>query len=335
MGRVWKSGNPLAMARFGWRSLRSARALAENYFEGPRARALIAGLGCHSIMPLEAAGSAAVGLVLGALGHLVGWPLPEGGAGAIINALAGQLAELGGQVITGTKVQSLSDLPEARVFVLDLTPRQVVGLRITGQSTSRRRAIRRYRYGPGVFKLDWALSSPIPWRAKECLLAATVHIGGSLEEIADYERRAWTAGSGDKPFVMLAQPSLFDVTRAPPGKHTAWAYCHVANGSSSDMTAQIEAQIERFAPGFRDTILARHKSLPADLELDNPNLVGGDIGAGAQGLRRMLFGPFPGHNPYTLVAHKVFLCSAATPPGPGVHGMCGHNAALECLRNLV
>ncbi len=308
--------HPIDMAKFGILALRSARGLAEARFRGPHARALFAGIAAHAVLPLEARPSAAAGLVLGIAGHAAGWPLPRGGSQRISDALAGYLRSLGGEIRTGSTVAALPDAPLA---MCDVTPRQLLALAGDRLPAWFRHALGRYRYGPGVFKLDWALDGPIPWRARECARAGTVHVGGTLEEIA-----AWEATHIGRPFVLVTQPSLFDSSRAPAGKHTAWGYCHVPNGSEDDMTEAIESQVERFAPGFRGRILARHVLTPAALERRNPNLVGGDIGGGAGGLRQTFLRPT--RLLYRTPLRGVFLCSSSTPPGGGVHGMCGYRA---------
>jgi phytoene dehydrogenase-like protein len=319
---VWRvPKHPMRMARFALDAPRPAAHLARTRFRGPRARALFAGIAAHSVMPLEAPLSAAFGLVLGAVGHATGWPIPRNGAQSIANALAAELASLGGEIATNSPATSLPDAP---LVLSDVTPRQFAALAGERLPSAFRRALERYRYGPAAFKLDWALDAPIPWRAAECARAATVHLGGGLEEIA-----GWESGYRGAPFVILAQPSLFDPTRAPAGKHTAWAYCHVPNASNADMTSAIEAQIERFAPGFRQRILARHVLSPAALEARNPNLVGGDLGGGAIDWRQFLFRPT--WRLYGTPLAGVYLCSASTPPGGGVHGMCGYHAAKRAL----
>ncbi len=322
---------PLLLARFGLCALSSAASLARNQFAGEPARALFAGLAAHSCLPLEQSASAAYALILGIMGHAVGWPLPRGGSQQIANALAAHLQSLGGEIVTNFRVENLAQLPPARAVLLDVTPRQL--LRLAGgrlpESYSCR--LERYRYGPGVFKVDYALSSPIPWRAAVCSRAATVHVGGSLEEVATSE---WTVARGEiseRPFVLLAQPSLFDGSRAPSGKHTAWAYCHVPNGSSLDMTERIESQIERFAPGFRDCIVARHTMNCTELEQRNANLVGGDINGGAGDMRQLIARPVFNPAPYRTPVPGLYLCSSSTPPGGGVHGMCGFHAAETAL----
>ena len=326
--------HPLVTARFGLTGLRSARSVAQARFRGERARALFAGLAAHSILPLERPLSAAFGLVLGAAGHAVGWPMPRGGAQRISGALASHLTSLGGRIETGVPVERLEDVPAAAVTLLDMTPRQVVkiaGRRLPGRF---RRSLDAYRYGPAAFKVDWALSGPVPWRASECARAGTVHLGGSMDEIANAERDVWLGRHPDKPFVLLSQPSLFDPSRAPEGRHTVWAYCHVPNGSRFDMTDRIEAQVERFAPGFRERILKRSVRPPAALEEYNPNCVGGDINGGVQDLGQLFSRPARMLNPYSIPSTDIYICSSSTPPGGGVHGMCGYFAARAALRRL-
>ncbi len=323
--------HPLLFARFARRALLPATMTAATTFSGPRARALFGGLAAHSILPLGALGSAAFGLVLGAAGHAVGWPVPRGGARALAGALVRYLASLGGTVVTGSPVASLSDVGDADTVLLDLTPRQVLAVADCALPAGMRRRLARYRYGPGVFRMDWALSGPIPWRDPLCARACTVHLGGPLAEIVASEAAPWRDEHVARPFVLLAQPSLFDPSRAPPGQHTAWAYCHVPNGSSVDMAARIEAQIERFAPGFRDVVLARSVMAPARLEAYDANLVGGDIGGGANILSQILVRPVISRAPYRLGIPGVYLCSSSTPPGASVHGMCGYHAACAVL----
>jgi phytoene dehydrogenase-like protein len=313
--------HPFRMARLGLLGIRSARSLAESRFSGPRARALFAGLAAHSVMPLEAPLSSAIALTLGAAAHAVGWPIARGGSGRISDALLAVLRSLGGEIRAATRVTAL---PDADIVMCDVTPRQflaIAGDRLPGAF---RRAFERYRYGPGVFKMDWALDAPIPWRDPRCARAATVHVGGTLEEIAQ-----WEAGHTGRPFLILVQPSLWDATRAPAGKHTAWAYCHVPNGSTVDYREAIEQQIERFAPGFRDRILRRSTLSPAAMEISNANLVGGDITGGALDLRQFFLRPT--RRLYRTPLAGVYLCSSSTPPGGGVHGMCGYHAGLAAL----
>jgi phytoene dehydrogenase-like protein len=323
--------HPLVLGRFGLLGGLPASGLARTAFRGSRARALFAGLAAHSMLPLSRPPSAAFGLVLAVLGHAVGWPLARGGSQAIADALAAHLRSLGGEIETGRAVSSLAELGPCRLVVLDVTPRQLAGIagdRIRG--TARRR-LERYRHGPAAFKVDWALDGPIPWRAESCGRAATVHLGGTLEEIAASEAAPWQGRHAERPYVLLAQQSLFDASRAPAGRHTAWAYCHVPNGSTVDMTGRIEGQVERFAPGFRDRILARSVRGPAELELHDANYVGGDINGGAADLRGFLGRTLPG-SPYDTPLPGVYLCSSATPPGAGVHGMCGYHAARRAFR---
>jgi phytoene dehydrogenase-like protein len=324
--------HPLAMTRFGLMAIRSARGLAQARFRGERARAAFAGLAGHSILPLERTATAAFALVLGILAHAVGWPMPRGGSQRIASALASYLRSLGGEIVTGSAVQSLDTVPAARAVLLDVTPRQlltIAGDRLRGRY---RRRLERYRYGPAAFKLDFALSGPIPWKAAGCAGAGTVHLGGTLAEIAASEAAVARGEHPERPFVLLAQPSLFDGSRAPGGQHTAWAYCHVPNGSTVDMRPRIEAQIERFAPGFRDSVLARSVLGPARLQEHNPNYIGGDINGGAQDLRQMFARPAPRIVPYSTPARGLYICSSSTPPGGGVHGMCGYHAARAALR---
>ena len=326
--------HPFALARFGLRAIRSARALARNLFEGEMARGLFAGNAAHSFLPLERPPSASFALVLGALGHADGWPFPRGGSQKIADALTSYLLSLGGEVYTGFRVRSVDEVPRTRAVLFDLTPRQLLAVAGEHFTKAYRRALERYRYGPGVFKVDFALEGPIPWRAQECLRAATVHLGATLEEISTGEAAVWRGEHPERPFVLLAQHSLFDRTRAPAGKHTVWAYCHVPNGSTFDMTGQIEGQIERFAPGFKERILAKHAMGPADLEQTNANLVGGDINGGVMVLGQLFTRPVPRPNPYSTPARGLYICSSSTPPGGGVHGMCGYFAARSALRYL-
>jgi phytoene dehydrogenase-like protein len=324
--------HPVAMALFSARAALPASVLARRSFRGARARGLFAGLAAHSMLPLTRVPSSAFGLVLGVLGHSVGWPLARGGSQRIADALASHLRSLGGEIEIGHRIGSLAELGDARPVLLDVTPRQLLALAGDGLPSLYRRRLARYRYGPGVFKLDWALDGPIPWRAPECAQAATVHLGASLEEIVASERAPWQGEVAERPFVLLAQQSLFDPSRAPAGKQTAWAYCHVPNGSTADMSERIEAQVERFAPGFRELILARSAMGPAEFEAHNPNNVGGDINGGAADLRQTLARPIARISPYRTPLPGVFLCSSSTPPGGGVHGMCGLHAAASALR---
>jgi phytoene dehydrogenase-like protein len=324
---------PIALARFGLDAMRPATHLARARFKGGRAQALFAGLAAHSIVPLDRLGTSAIGLVMGAAGHAGGWPVPRGGSQQIANALASYLRSLGGIIETNAPVDCVDDLPVARAVLLDLTPRQVIRVAGPHLPEKYRRSLSRFTYGPGIFKIDWALAAPIPWTYPECYRTATLHLGGSLEEIQQGEAEAWTGTHSDKPFVLLAQPSLFDPARSPEGRHTAWAYCHVPNGSTTDMTETIEAQVERFAPGFHDVIIARSTKNTAQLEQSNANLVGGDIAGGANDLQQLLFRPVPALDPYRTPMKGLYICSASTPPGGGVHGMCGYHAARSALKN--
>jgi phytoene dehydrogenase-like protein len=326
--------HPLALATAVWRSLRSARSIATDTFEGEKAKGLFAGNGAHSFLPLEQRPSALFGFVLGALGHAFGWPLPRGGSQKIADALASYLRSLGGEIFTGVRVRLVDEVPRTRMVLFDLTPRQLLPIAGDHFTERYRRALRRYRYGPGVFKVDFALDAPIPWQAEECLRAGTVHLGGTLEEISAGEAAVARGIHPESPWILLAQQSLFDRTRAPEGKHTVWAYCHVPNGSSFDMTERIEAQIERFAPGFRERILARSIAGPAELESQNANLVGGDVAGGYMNLRQLLARPMIRPNPYSTPADGLYICSSSTPPGGSVHGLCGFLAARAALRRL-
>lgn len=324
--------HPIAMAHFGLLGLRSARSIADSHFKGVRARALFAGLGAHSFLPLESPLSASFGLVLGITGHTVGWPIPQGGAQSIADALVACLKKAGGTVTTNAPVQSLRELGSPDLALLDVTPKQLLSIGGEEIQPSFRRQLQRYRYGPGVFKMDWALSQPIPWRATECLRAGTVHLGGTFEEIAASEREPGGGAMSERPFVLLAQPTLFDPSRAPAGKHVAWAYCHVPNGWSGSALEAIEAQVERFAPGFRECILARAVFTPEAMNQWNANLVGGDINGGSvSGLQFFLR---PTWRRYATPIKGVYLCSSSTPPGGAVHGMCGYWAAQCALKHF-
>jgi phytoene dehydrogenase-like protein len=324
---------PILLARFGLLGLRSALGLASR-FRTPRARALIGGSAAHSFLPLEKAGSASFGLALMLAGHATGWPAAKGGSKAIIDAMASYLRSLGGVIETSRPVRSLRDVPPAAVVLFDVTPIQLAYLAADELPSRYLRRLGRFRYGPGVFKVDWALDGAIPWKAPECARSATVHIGGTIEEIAAHEREVFRGRMTDKPFVLVAQQSMFDPTRAPAGKHTGWAYCHVPHGSTEDVTEAIERQIERFAPGFRDRILARHTINTAQYEEHNPNFVGGDIGGGANTMSQFLTRPFAKIDPYATPNDRIFLCSSSTPPGGGVHGMCGYWAARSVLKRV-
>ena len=331
LGRSPLTRHPLLAARFGVIALRSAES-AVRRFTGERARALVAGLAAHSLQDLHRMPTASFALVLAILGHVRGWPVVRGGSQRLAEALASHLRSLGGMIETGRRVGALDELPRSELTMLDLTPRQV--LRVTGGRLPARyaRALRRYRYGPGVFKVDWALDGPVPWAASEVARATTIHVGGTFEEIAESESAVWRGEAPERPFVLAAQQTLVDGSRAPAGKHTFWAYCHVPNGSSVDMTERIESQIERFAPGFRDLILERSVRGPAELERYDENYVGGDINGGVQDLRQLYTRPVLRLNPYSTPVNGLYLCSSSTPPGGGVHGLCGWYAARSALR---
>jgi len=324
---------PWLMAAFARKAMQSAETLARRTFRGERAKALFAGLAAHSFLSFDEPLSPAVGLVLGAAAHVVGWPVPRGGSQAITNALIGCLEKLDGTVHTRRRITSLDAAdPKEGPVLCDLTPRQLLSIAGDRLQKTYRKAMEEFRYGPGIFKIDYALSQPIPWKARECFRAITVHLGGTLTEIARSEYVMSHGTIGEKPFVLVAQPSLFDPTRAPEGKHVAWMYCHVPNGSTVDMTSRIEAQVERFAPGFKDCVLQRRVWSPAALESMDANLVGGDIVGGELSIRQFFFRPALGN--YYTGTPNLYLCSASTPPGGGVHGMCGYNAARMALRRL-
>ena len=323
--------HPLLMGRFGLTALSSAKSLVAR-FRNSRTKALFAGLAAHSFLSLDKPLTGAFGVLLGVAAHAVGWPIPRRGSQSITNALCGHLEKLGGAVTTSRRIQNLAGLKDYDVTVCDVTPRQLLALGSSRFSKGFNHQLTKYRYGPGVFKVDYALSSPIPWRAADCLRAATVHIGGTFEEIAASEKAMSEGRPAERPFILLTQPSLFDSTRAPAGKHTAWAYCHIPNGSDLDMLPRIEAQIERFAPGFADCVLARRIFSPAALEQMDANLIGGDISGGAMDIRQFLFRPTV--RGYATSAKDVFLCSSSTPPGGGVHGMCGYHAGRLAISRL-
>jgi phytoene dehydrogenase-like protein len=325
--------HPLSMARFGLRGLWPVTILSRR-FETGAARALLAGLGAHSMRPLNAPGTGAFALLLGVLAHTVGWPVVEGGSARITDALTRELTAAGGELHTGRWITDLDELPRARTTLLDLTPRQL--LELTGRRLPARysKALRRFQYGPGVFKMDWALDGPVPWEAEACRATPTLHIGGTFEEIARGESDVAAGRHCERPFCIAVQPCVVDPTRAPEGRHTFYAYCHVPAGSTVDMSERIEAQIERFAPGFRDRVLARNSVTAVGTERHNPNYVGGDINSGAATLRQTIFRPTASLRPYRTPLAGVYLCSSSTPPGGGVHGMCGEGAARAALRDL-
>jgi phytoene dehydrogenase-like protein len=321
--------------RFSLKGLQSSRSFADRWFQGLRARALFAGNSCHSILPLEDMSSGAFGIMLGMMGHAVGWPLARGGSQALAEALASCFLSMGGEIAVNRHVSSMKDLPRTQVVLFDVSPRDLD--RIVGDlfPPTYRERLQGHRHGPGVFKVDWALAGPIPWKDPACLKAGTVHCGGTFEEIASAERKVWQGVAPERPFVLLSQPSLFDPARAPKGMHTAWAYCHVPNGCDVDMTSAIEDQVERFAPGFRDLIKAKHTMSPSMMEEYNPNYIGGDIVGGVQGFRELFIRPFGRWEAYTTPAKGCYLCSASMPPGGGVHGMCGHLAAQKALKEIL
>ncbi|MBI2774268.1 MAG: NAD(P)/FAD-dependent oxidoreductase [Chloroflexi bacterium] len=324
--------HPVALARFGLMSIVPARAFALRAFRTERARALFAGLAAHSFLPLDALFTTTFALMLGSTAHAVGWPLPRGGSQTVVDALAAILRSYGGEIVTRHRVRTMGDVSSAGTTLFDVTPRQLERIAGDRLSDGYRSALRRYRYGPGVFKVDYALSGPVPWRAPACAVAGTVHVGGTLDEIAKAEAEVARGGHPQRPFVLVAQQSLFDRTRAPEGKHTLWAYCHVPNGSTVDMTQQIEAQVERFAPGFGSRILARHVMDTSWVEGHNETLVGGDISAGSHGGIQLFARPTLSRDPYATPDPALYICSAATPPGGGVHGMCGFHAARSALK---
>jgi phytoene dehydrogenase-like protein len=325
--------HPFALARFGLSALRSADAVARRTFEDGPARAIFAGVAAHGMLPLDRRPTAGVGLTLTLMAHLAGWCLPRGGAQRIADALAAHLRALGGEIVTGHPVRSIDELPASRAVLCDLSPQPL--LRIAGHRfpASYRRALERYRYGMGVYKVDYALAAPIPWANAGCAESPTVHVGGTIDEIETAEREAWNGRPAERPFVLVVQPTLFDPSRAPAGKHVAWTYCHVPHGSGFDMLPRLEAQLERYAPGFRDRILARSIMGPADFERYNPNIVGGDIAAGVTDLGQLFTRPT--WRTYSTPVRGLYLCSASTPPGVGVHGMCGYFAARRALAEVL
>ncbi|HKQ51529.1 MAG TPA: NAD(P)/FAD-dependent oxidoreductase [Pyrinomonadaceae bacterium] len=326
--------HPFFMLRFGLSGLRSCTGLALSRFQQKWARALFAGCCAHSVLPLDKLGTSSFGMVLALAAHAINWPCVRGGSVKIVDALAACLKSLGGEIRTLHAVASLKELPASRAVLFDLTPRQVVQIAGDELPQGYRKKLSRFRYGPGVFKIDWSLDGPIPWKAEGCRRAATVHLGCTIEEITASEAAMWNGEHAERPFVLMAQQSLFDETRAPEGKHTGWAYCHVPHGSEVDMTERIERQVERFAPGFRDLIRARHTINSVQLEQHNANMIGGDIGGGANDLRQFLARPVIRYDPYSTPNKRLYICSSSTPPGGGVHGMCGSLAARSALRRV-
>jgi len=332
LGPIRIPAHPFQLAKFGVPALFSAAGLARAMFKDQLSQALFAGMAGHAMLPLDSFASASFGLVLTLSAHAVGWPLAVGGSQRIIDALASYYISLGGKIETGWQVDSLKELPPADAVLLDVSPRQLLHMAGDALPNFYRSQLQRYRYGPGVFKVDWALDGPVPWRDKRFLETATVHLGGTLAEIARSEKAVSQGEVSDRPYVLLAQPSLFDERRAPAGKHTLWAYCHVPSGSDINMRDAIESQIERFAPGFRDRILAFHTINAQEFERYNPNYIGGDINAGVQDIGQFFMRPVLRWDPYSTPLKGVYLCSASTPPGGGVHGMCGYHAARSALR---
>ncbi len=334
LGPLRWPASPLATLRFGLPALRSMRGLGHERFRDPGSLALFAGMAAHAMLPLEALGTTSFGLVLALAGHQFGWPLARGGSQSITNALIACLRELGGEIELGQRIEQLSQLPPASAYLFDVGPRQLSRIAGDALPDSFHRRLQAFRYGAGVFKIDWALRAPVPWRDPQCAKAATVHLAGEFDDIAPAEAAVHRGELVERPFVLFVQPSLFDDTRAPAGSHVAWAYCHVPAGSNLDATARIEAQIERFAPGFGSTILARATKDARQMEQQNPNYVGGDINGGRADLSQLFFRPTARIDPYATPAPNLFLCSSSTPPGGGVHGMCGYFAARSALRRV-
>lgn len=325
--------NPLLMAKFGFKGALSAKKLVHNYFNNPDLKAAFAGCAAHSILPLDKAFSASFGLVLGASAHATGWPIAKGGTHKVTKALAHLFQSLGGTIQTNYRVKTLADIPACKAILFDLTPHQIAEIAESELPLSYRKKLLNYEYGPGSFKMDWALSEPVPWNNPELRKAGTVHLGGTFEEIAKSEQLVWEGKHPQKPYMIVTQPSLFDESRAPKGKHTLWAYCHVPNGSTQNMTKEIEDQIERYAPGFKDTIISKHALNSKQLQAYNSNYVGGDINGGAQFFKQLFGRPVLKWNPYKIPGKPMYICSSSTPPGGGVHGMCGYHAAQSVLKN--
>ena len=325
---------PLALAQFGLKAVQSAKGLAQRSFKEAPAQAFFAGLAAHSMLPLERTVTAGVGLVLGALGHVVGWPFPKGGSQRLTNALHDYFTSLGGEVQTNHRVSAITDLPPSKATLLDITPQQLLGITGFDFPTSYQHQLERFTYNQGIFKVDWALREPIPFANEACRRAATIHLGGTLEEIAESERILWEKKHSDNPYVLLVHQSPFDASRAPESQHTAWAYCHVPRFSEVDMTDAIERQVERFAPGFRDVILEKHTMNTHQVQQYNANYIGGDINGGAQTLMQLFTRPVLNLTPYRTPLEGVYICSSSTPPGGGVHGMCGYHAARVALKDV-
>lgn len=326
--------SPLLLARFGLKAWLPATFFAEHFFQGARARALFAGCAAHSVLPFDKLFTAAIGLLFLVTGHAANWAFPKGGACSLTDALAAYFTSLGGEIRLSTPIVRFEDLPPARTYLFDTDPHQLAHIAQQHLPASYRKRLENFRYGPGIFKVDYALSGPIPWQDPRCLRAATVHLGGTIGEIARGEKEAWQGRHTENPYVLLCQQSLFDATRAPTGKHTGWAYCHVPAGSTQDMTARIDNQIERFAPGFKDLVLARHTMNTHAVQAYNPSYVGGAITGGAVDLAQLFTRPVARLDPYSTPNPDLFICSASTPPGGGVHGMCGYHAAQSVLKRL-
>ena len=327
--------HPIALARYGLKGLRSAAGLARSRFDTDEAQALFTGIAAHSMIKLNVIPTAAFALAIGVIGHAYGWPAARGGSQKISDAMVSYLRSLGGEVETGVEVRSMRDVPDAKAILFDVAPRNLAD--IAGEALPARflRALRRFRHGPGVCKVDWALSEPVPWRAEDARRAGTVHVIGAMEELVASEEDVWAGRHPEKPYLLAAQQSVFDPTRAPAGKHTLWGYCHVPHGSTVDMTEAMETQVERFAPGFKDVILERSVRTAKEMELYNPNYVGGDINSGVQDLRQLWTRPTLRLRPYATPNDRIFICSSSTPPGGGVHGMCGYHAARTALRRAL
>jgi phytoene dehydrogenase-like protein len=328
------SRHPLLMARFGFAAMRSASDFVNSKFKTDRAKALFCSCSAHSVVSLDKIATASFGISLAMVAHLVGWPIVKGGSQRIIDCLEKYFRSLGGEIQAGTKVESLNSLPASKVILMALTPRQVATIAADQLPQKFRDRLLKFRYGPGIFKIDWALDGPIPWRDPVCSQSATLHLGSTFDEILQSESNAWNGKISAKPFVILAQPSLFDSTRAPAGKHIGWAYCHVPHGSDVDRTETIENQVERFAPGFKNLILARHTFNSTQLHQHNENIIGGDIGGGANDFMQIIARPVLKWDPYSTPNPRLFICSSSTPPGGGVHGMCGYNAANSVLKRV-
>lgn len=333
LGPLRWPGRILSTARLAWHGMQSARSLIERNFQTREARALLGGVAGHAVAPMDKAPSAGFILALALAGHIVGWPMPRGGAQRLADSLINVLRSHGGDLIVARAIESLAEIDGARTILLDVAPRELLRLGGSRLPDRYRRRLEAFRHGPGVIKIDWALSAPIPWTADACRSAGTVHLGGTYEEIVASEDAIWRGEHADRPMVLLTQPTLFDPTRAPADRHVGWAYCHVPSGSTRDLTDVIECQVERFAPGFRDTVLARHVFTASQMERKNRNLVGGEIGGGVHDLRQLLARPVARLDPYRTPLDGVYLCSASTPPGMGVHGMCGYFAALAALHD--